>query len=232
MVKYVLIDVDKTEYPYINNPIERIVFENKEIGDKNYVCEKCYRIFKTNYTKHLEKCDILYPFEETAELDIGNNGKIYFFGFEYGLNRKIMKSVDNMGNFSKLEQGISGQITTLNLLGKFYDSNNHSSHFLCLVYINYHKIVSYCFIQIYRSNLGSQKVVIRDIYTPFCYRGKKYATILLKTLSKKFDKSIDSLIFSHPVSASLQKVIKKLNINIIKVITNENFNSVRNINLK
>lgn len=228
MTKYILLDVPNRDSPFVVMQEERIIFDDK-IGNKiRYVCEICFKEFNRNNPTHLEKCRIEYPvdccwcFNQKSP-----SANIYELSSERGYNRKIMKIIRNMANFSKMEQDIDLPITTTGLLGKNYSSEFSYSQFQCYVFFHFKQIASYCLIQRFVNVFNKVNVVLRDVYTVPCFRGNGHASKIIQQIARRNGKNINELILTSRVSEDLKKVLKKLNINKIRIIDGEDFSTLK-----
>lgn len=233
-MKYIFIDQENSMHEdniIISQP-ERILWQSEEDSDIRYICEKCFKSFKNRNLSHLEKCDISWPIKGITNCSIYPTFMLFKLSSEKEyLENRIMKSVFNLALFSKLEQGLGTVIPKKYIIGKRYFIKKNISKFFCYVLFYYKNIVSYFWIQEYTSIFYNKKIVIRDLYVLPEFRGKNVTFRILKQIAKDYNKELNDLVFSLPISKKLKYSLKKHGINSFVGVDREDFNSLRRYEL-
>jgi hypothetical protein len=233
-MKYILINIKNTAFE-INEGImrpERVLFDDGKDEKIVFICEKCFKTFYNRNLPHLEKCRLEWPTEGICAdskcpysmlFKINNEKEI--------LNRRLINSIINLAEFSKLEQGIDNIIPTHGLLKGIPFFGWSSNRFYCYVLFDYKNIIAYCWIQVYSSLFAGEKVVIRDIYVLPWYRHRNISFKITEQIAKDYNKEVKDLMFSMPISQKLKGVLKKNGLAYFVGIQGENLSSIKKYDL-
>lgn len=153
MTKYVVIDWKKDKnsgsglFPITEDDVIFYIDDGEDT--EFFVCDCCFKKFKTRSLHHLENCNLAWPYEDYFLCRSAPNSERRIYRIEKEGNRtndKIIKAICQLGNFSKDEQKIGLPISTKGLLGKTYRKSFSSSKFFYYVVFSYKKITAYCLV--------------------------------------------------------------------------------------
>lgn len=234
MTKYILINWEKDKNPHEKFPRaeEDISFEIKDLKNETiFICDTCFKTFRSRNMLHLEKCRMEWPYEGSKLCKIIQNPSMRIYKIESknnSVNKRIIKAISHLGEFSKDEQGLGLPISTEGLLKlPWYSLFGFFQHFYFTLFL-YKNIISYALLEVYR-NIFFKKtnIIIRDIYTFPPHRQKGHAKKLLLEISRQYHKKVGDFLFSEPVSKHLKNTLKSFGLNKIKIITRRNFRTIR-----
>lgn len=232
MTHYILINFEKKEEWRFPRTEEDIFFDIEDSEEETkFICNVCFRSFKTKSIGHLEKCRMEWPYEGCKLCKIISNQKMRIYKIKDKknlINQKIVRAISRLGNFSKTEQFLGLPISTEGILNsRKYDLFGFFQHFYFILF-SYKSIVSYVLLEVYQSVIFRKlNIIIRDIFTFPPERKKGYSKKILLEISRQYHKEVEDFLFSAPISKDLKMLLKKMGLNQIRVITRMNFRNIR-----
>lgn len=218
MTKYFLINLKQDE--------AKTFYENSNPEKDVFICEKCFRILKTNRDNHLFSCDIYFPEEDPVYLYQKDGIRIYKISNRNGkINNKLIRIIEKLSWFSKEEQKIDlRQVTE-----KMFDSNNYyqlpnKNRFSLYVLFSYKRIIGYLlFSEKYSPNNNIFIYSLSDIYLIKEFRNKGLGKQLFRSFIENEKINFDQLYFNTKISEDLKKLLISEKIKNIKLLSNNGY---------